>query len=151
MYCSIVIVCSSTFFEIIQCKKSKNVNKCIQTIYLFMSVPQLVGLSLVEIIGDFGLKQYANDGGIKYLGVGIIGYIGVMTMLVVSLQNSSVLVVNNGWDAISSIIESIAAYVILGERFDNYLQYLGIIFIILGLYLLKIPWKKSHTFRIPKN
>lgn len=116
-----------------------------------MSVPELLALSTVEIIGDFGLKQYANDGGIKYLGIGILGYIGVMSLLVVSLQNSSVLLVNNGWDAMSSIIESIAAYVILGERFDNYLQYLGIVFIILGLYLLKIPWKKSHSFHIPKN
>ena len=116
-----------------------------------MSVPELIALSTVEIIGDFGLKQYANDGGIKYLGIGILGYIGVVSMLIVSLQGSSVLLVNNGWDGISTIIESIAAYVILGERFDNYMQYVGIVFIMMGLYLLKIPWKKSHAFHIPKN
>jgi hypothetical protein len=58
--------------------------------------------------------------------------------------------VNNAWDGTSSLLESIFAYVVLGERFDNYLQYLGAGSIIFGLYLLKIPLKKSHTFHIPK-
>lgn len=33
--------------------------------------------------------------------------------------------VNNAWDGTSSLLETIFAYVVLGERFDNYLQYLG--------------------------
>ena len=116
-----------------------------------MSLPYVLGLSFTEIIGDVALKQYANDKGIMYLGIGIAGYIGIMILLVLSLQNSTILLVNNAWDGTSSLIESLYAYFILGERFDNYLQYFGILFIIIGLYLLKIPLSKKHPFHIPKE
>ena len=59
--------------------------------------------------------------------------------------------VNNAWDGTSSLIESIYAYVVLGERFDNYLQYVCVFSIIIGLYLLKIPLSKTHPFHIPKS
>jgi len=116
-----------------------------------MSLPYVLGLSFTEIIGDVALKQYANDKGIMYLGIGIVGYIGIMILLVLSLQDSTILLVNNAWDGTSSLIESLYAYFILGERFDNYLQYFGILFIIIGLYLLKIPLSKKHPFHIPKE
>ena len=115
-----------------------------------MSLPQILGLSLIEIVGDFGLKSFANDGGFIALITGIGGYIGVILMLIISLQGSTVLLVNAGWDAISCLLESIAAYIFLGERFTNYLQYAGVLFIVGGIYLLKIPWKKDHIFHIPK-
>jgi len=114
-----------------------------------MSVYQLFGLSAIEIVGDFAFKRYANEGGIVPLIIGVVGYIGVMVMLVISLQDSTVLMVNGGWDGMSAILESICAYVFLGERFVNYLQYVGLMLIVGGLYLLKIPWKKTHAFHIP--
>ena len=46
-----------------------------------MSVPQIFALSCIEIVGDFALKSYANNGGITNLGIGIIGYVGVVFML----------------------------------------------------------------------
>lgn len=114
-----------------------------------MSIPQIFALSAIEIVGDFSLKAYANDeGGLEMLALGILGYVGVVIMLIVSLQDSTVLIVNGAWDGISTIIESIAAYVVLGERFDNYMQYVGLVVIVIGLYLLKVPWKKSHAFHI---
>lgn len=116
-----------------------------------MSIPQIFALTCLEVVGDFGLKEYANDGGSLYLGAGIAGYVGVVIMLIVSLQGSSILLVNNGWDGMSSLLESILAYLILGERFDNYMQYIGILFIAVGMYLLKIPWKKQNPFHIPKS
>jgi multidrug transporter EmrE-like cation transporter len=116
-----------------------------------MSLPQILTLSLVEIVGDVSLKEYANDKGSHYLGMGIISYIGVVILLIMSLQDSTILMVNNAWDGTSSLIESLFAYVVLGERFENYFQYFGIFFIIIGLYLLKIPVSKSHPFHIPKN
>lgn len=115
-----------------------------------MSLPQIIGLSSIEIVGDFALKEYANKGGLSNLAIGICGYIGVVGMLIVSLQNSTILMVNGAWDGVSTIIESLAAYFILGERFDNYLQYFGLVLIVIGLYLLKIPWTKKHPFHIPR-
>lgn len=109
-----------------------------------MSVVEIIGLSLVEIIGDFSLKKYSNGGTLFDLGVGIIGYIGVVIMLIISLHGTTVLLVNVAWDGISALIESIAAIIILGERFDHPSQYLGVIFVIFGLFLLKIPLTKKH-------
>jgi multidrug transporter EmrE-like cation transporter len=114
-----------------------------------MSLPQIFALSCIEIIGDFGLKEFANKGGKKYLATGILGYVGVIIALIVSLQGSTVLMVNAGWDGVSGLIETIAAYVFLGERLHNYMQYVGIAFVVFGIYLLKIPWKKQHAFHIP--
>jgi len=116
-----------------------------------MSLPHIIALSLTEIIGDTSLKQYANDGGTHYLSMGILSYIGVVILLIINLQDSTLLMVNNAWDGTSSLLESIFAYIVLGERFDNYFQYLGVGSIIFGLYLLKIPLKKSHPFTIPRQ
>jgi len=116
-----------------------------------MSIPQIFALSVTEIVGDFSLKNYANNvGGWKMLALGAVSYIMVVVWLIISLQGSTILMVNNAWDGMSTIIESVAAYVILGERFDNYLQYVGILFICAGMYLLKVPWKKDHAFHIPR-
>lgn len=114
-----------------------------------MSLVQLLGLSAIEIVGDTGFKYYANNAGLEYLFMGVIGYIGVVIMLVISLEGSTLLMVNNGWDAISSLMESLFAIFVLGERFQNWFQYLGVIFIVIGLYLIKIPLNKSQPLYIP--
>jgi multidrug transporter EmrE-like cation transporter len=114
-----------------------------------MSVSQIVALSCIEVVGDFALKEYANKGGLLPLAVGIGGYVGVVGMLIVSLQDSTVLMVNGAWDGVSTLIESLAAYLILGERFDHFMQYVGLVVIVIGLFLLKIPWKKKHPFQLP--
>jgi multidrug transporter EmrE-like cation transporter len=115
-----------------------------------MSIPQIFALSAVEIAGDFALKKFSNEGGIKNLTIGFLGYIGVIYFLIMSLQGSTVLLVNAGWDGVSAIIETLAAYFILGERLESQIQYLGIVIIIIGLLLLKIPLKKNKEFTFPE-
>jgi hypothetical protein len=56
--------------------------------------------------------------------------------------------VNGAWDCMSAAIESLAAYIFLGERFNNYLQYVGLCSIIFGIFLLKIPLTRKDAFRI---
>ena len=114
-----------------------------------MSLAQITGLSLVELVGDIGAQSFANNGGIKNLGIGIAGYIGVFIMLIINLQGSTLLMVNGAWDGINNIIISLYAYFILGERFKNISQYIGLIFIVFGIYLLNIPLKNNHIFKWP--
>ena len=114
-----------------------------------MSLSQIVGLSLVELIGDTGVKNFANQGGITNLGVGIVGYIGVFIMLIVALQGSTLMMVNAGWDGINALFSGIYAFFILGERFDNISQYLGLGLIVAGIWLLKIPLFKENGFVWP--
>ena len=114
-----------------------------------MSLSRIFGLTLIEIIGDTGAKQFANNGGIFNLGMGAFGYVGIFMMLVYSLQGSTLLVVNNAWDGMSSLIESLYAFFILGERLEHKSQYLGIVFIIGGLWLLKVPLFNKIPFKMP--
>ena len=71
------------------------------------------------------------------LGLGIIGYIGVIISLIWSFKTGNVMAVNGLWDGMSTIIESLAAYLILGNRLENTQQYFGLGIIILGVFMLK--------------
>ena len=88
------------------------------------------------------LKDFATTGLKSKLGLGILGYIGVIISLIWSFHTGNVLVVNGLWDGMSSIIESIAAYLILGDRLENPYQYFGLAFTIVGVYLLKYVPRK---------
>ena len=115
-----------------------------------MSYVDLTLLIFTEIVGDFGYKQFADKGGIANFMTGTVGYIGVIYFLIRSLQGSQVLLVNAAWDGLSALIESIAAFVVLGERFDEPMKYVGILFIVLGLFFLKLPVVNTHKFVFPK-
>ena len=114
-----------------------------------MSLVDIGTLSLVEIVGDFGLKQFANHGGLHNIAIGIGGYIGVVYCLIRALQGSNILIVNNAWDAVSTIIESLAAYIFLGERFHSPREFFGIVFIIMGLVMLDLPVYRKTKFSWP--
>lgn len=97
----------------------------------------IVLLSVVEIYGDFFLKFYSTSGKITDLLNGILGYVGVVYFLIKSLKGGTVLYVNGMWDGISGLVESVAAYVILGERLERMSQYMGLGMVIIGIVLLK--------------
>ena len=114
-----------------------------------MSYQDIGALILTEIVGDFGYKEFANNGGISSFAVGTAGYVGVIYFLIRSLQGSQLLMVNAVWDGLSALLESVAAMVFLGEYFDDPYKYLGIILIIVGLFFLKIPLKSKKKFIFP--
>ena len=115
-----------------------------------MSYLDIGALCLTEIIGDFGYKEFANKGGLQNFAVGSMGYVGVIYFLIRSLQGSQVLLVNAVWDGLSALIESVAAIIILGEKFNDPWKYFGIFLIVLGLFFLKLPVVNEHKFIIPK-
>ena len=115
-----------------------------------MSYVDVLGLCFTEIVGDFGYKEFANKGGIKNFAVGTAGYVGVIYFLIRSLQGSQVLLVNAAWDGLSALIESIAAIIVLREKFDDPWKYFGIFLIIIGLFFLKLPVVDEHKFIFPK-
>ena len=98
----------------------------------------IVALAAVEVAADFNLKWYAHGGQMKYLWQGVAGYVGVIYFLIRSLSDGqTVLYVNGMWDGLSGLIESIAAYVLLGERLHNPLQYVGLALTVVGIVLLR--------------
>jgi multidrug transporter EmrE-like cation transporter len=115
-----------------------------------MSYQDIAPLIITEIVGDFGFKQFANYGGFSYFTMGSLGYLGVIYYLIRSLQGSQLLLVNAAWDGLSALIESIAAILILGERFDDPIKYMGIVFILIGLFMLQVPLLRKEKFIFPK-
>jgi multidrug transporter EmrE-like cation transporter len=102
-----------------------------------MGFDDIVMLSVVEIFGDFNLRWYAQSNQFYYLVYGILGYIGVIVYLIKSLRSDNVLYVNGMWDGVSGLVESVAAFIILGDRLEKWYQYVGIVLVIAGIYLLK--------------
>jgi multidrug transporter EmrE-like cation transporter len=94
-------------------------------------------LSIVEIYGDFALRFYAQTNNLTYLYHGIAGYVGVVFFLIQSLRHGNVLYVNGMWDGISGILESAAAYVVLGDRLEKPMQYVGLVLTFAGIFLMK--------------
>ena len=102
-----------------------------------MSLSDLVALSAIEVFGDFNLRWYAEPNRPLYLGYGVLGYAGVVFYLIKCLRSGNVLYVNGMWDGISGVIESLAAYVVLGDRLEKPGQYLGLLLTTVGIYLLR--------------
>jgi multidrug transporter EmrE-like cation transporter len=94
-------------------------------------------LSVVEIYGDFALRFYTQTNNITYLLHGIAGYVGVVFFLIQSLRHGNVLYVNGMWDGMSGILESAAAYVVLGDRLEKPMQYVGLVLTFAGIFLMK--------------
>ena len=115
-----------------------------------MSFVDILALSLVEIVGNFGYKFFANEGGITNFAIGTSGYIGVVYFLIRSLQGSQLMIVNASWDAMNVLLQTIATYIFLGERLDDPIKYCGIILIVIGLYFLKLPLTRRIPFKFPK-
>jgi len=104
-----------------------------------MSLFDIGALSVAEIIGDFGFKAFARGGGAASFTQGTVGYIAVIYFLIRSLRVGNVLYVNGMWDGVSAVLESIAAYFLFGERLTNPVQYVGLIVVIAGIFMLHAP------------
>lgn len=102
-----------------------------------MSTLNIILLSLSEIIGDFGYKNFARTGNKNAFIQGSLGYIGIVYFLIECLKQGNILWVNALWDGSSALIETALAYIFLGERLNHWIQYVGIGFIVGGIFLIK--------------
>jgi len=104
-----------------------------------MSNLDIALLSVAEIFGDFGFKAFARSGTPASFAQGSLGYVAVIYFLIRSLRVGNVLYVNGMWDGVSAVLETIAAYFILGERLNRPIEYLGLFAIIAGIFMLHAP------------
>jgi multidrug transporter EmrE-like cation transporter len=102
-----------------------------------MTTVNVIMATLAEIIGDFGFKEFARQGTSKGFLQGSLGYVGVIFFLIQSLKTGNILFVNGMWDGVSGILETLAAYFILGEKFVNPMQWVAVAIISVGLIMLR--------------
>jgi multidrug transporter EmrE-like cation transporter len=104
-----------------------------------MTTLDIVGLSIAEVFGDFGFRAFAQKGNPMSFLQGGAGYMGIIYFLIRSFRVGNVTYVNGMWDGVSAIIETAAAYFILGERLNSPMQYFGLLAIIAGIFMLHSP------------
>ena len=107
-----------------------------------MSVSSIALLSLIELFGDVQLKFFARSGNPMYLVGGVAGWSAVLYLLVQNLKYANILWTKGLWDGISTIIQTVVLFFVLGERLTSLKQYAGLGSIMVGTFLLsmdKIP------------
>jgi multidrug transporter EmrE-like cation transporter len=92
-------------------------------------------LTLVELVGDTSLRQYAKTDTSLFLGIGTAAYLGLVYILQWAYRTEKLAIVNGYWDAISNILTTLVAYFILGEALTT-TQLIGLVLISSGMYLL---------------
>lgn len=97
----------------------------------------VTAMVFIEIFADFQLRFYATTEKLIHLAAGLLGYAGVLYYFVQALRMDTVLYVNALWDGISHISESAFAYFVMGERLRNNPQYVGLIMVVAGTYLMR--------------
>ena len=111
-----------------------------------MVLLEVFGMSCAETFGNFNLKRFAQSGNSAHhhLGLGILGYAGVLFFLVRAFALKNLLVVTALWEGMITVIGAGAAYFMLGERFKHPVQWLGLVLAILAVML--IHWGEHlHT------
>tara|TARA_R110000868_G_scaffold315951_1_gene576798 strand:+ start:1133 stop:1438 length:306 start_codon:yes stop_codon:yes gene_type:complete len=91
-------------------------------------------LTLVELLGDSSLKQYAINGNAMFLGVGCASYIGLVYILQDALKEVPLWQSNGYWDGFSGIA-TLGAGMAMGET-PNQMQIFGVLLISAGLFML---------------
>ena len=94
--------------------------------------------SLVEYLGDSSFKLYNKYDSLPWLLSGIFSYIALVVILIYVLKYSNVMHMNINWDAISVILETLLAYILLKETLSSNWQIAGFTFIVIGLLLMNI-------------
>ena len=97
----------------------------------------VLAMVFIEIFADFQLRFYATTEKAIHLAAGILGYVGVLWYFVAALRLDTVLYVNALWDGFSHISESAFAYFVMGERLKHPGEYVGLLMVLGGTYLMR--------------
>ena len=93
-----------------------------------------IKLTLVELVGDTSIKQYAMTGDPLFLTIGCASYGGLVYILQDALKTESLAITNGYWDGFSNLLTT-GTSLALGENL-SYTQIAGLVLISTGLFLL---------------
>lgn len=92
-------------------------------------------LTVVELVGDVSLREYAKGDNPAFLGVGVASYLGLTYVLQDALRTEKLAIVNGYWDAYSNLLTTGVAIGLLGEQVSGK-QMVGLLMIGVGLLLV---------------
>lgn len=101
-----------------------------------MVLPQIFMMGAAETYANMNLKKYASNGSRHSLLQGLLGWMIVIFLLINSFKSHNLLHVSILWEFSITIFTALTAYYFLGERFTSWWQWLGVILVFLGAYLV---------------
>jgi multidrug transporter EmrE-like cation transporter len=101
----------------------------------------IIPIVSIEAFGDFQLAKYVEDNSTTRLLLGYGAYAGVVSLFIKSIEKKGLAWSNSAWDGWSNLATGAVAIFVLGER-PTSRQYLGIVLISAGLFLLDGDMRK---------
>ena len=98
----------------------------------------IILICFAEYTGDSNFKKYAHSNDKNSLFMGFFGYLVLIYLLIQIFKRSNLIYVNGLWNGFYTIVTSILAYYLLGERLNNKYQWLGLLLVVFGTSLLSI-------------
>lgn len=92
-----------------------------------MTILYVLGMTLSELFGNTHLKWFAENGSHHHLAFGIAAYLAVILFLIQTLSSQSMMWTCIMWEAMIVIGGAITAYLVFGEKFNHWVQWLGIL------------------------
>ena len=84
-------------------------------------------MTAAELFGNAHLKWFAENGSHHHLGIGVLAWGLVLALLIKSLAQKSMMWTCIMWEAMIVIGGALVAYFVFGERFNHWIQWLGIL------------------------
>lgn len=85
-------------------------------------------MTAAELLGNSHLKWFAENGSAHHLGIGLFAWAVTLFFLIKSLGQKSLMWTCIMWEAMIVIGGALVAYFIFGEKFNHWIQWLGILF-----------------------
>jgi len=92
-----------------------------------MSFPLVVAMTAAELLGNSHLKWFTENGSPHHLGIGLFAWAVTIFFLIKSLAQKSLMWTCIMWEAMIVIGGALVAYFIFGEKFNHWIQWLGIL------------------------
>lgn len=87
----------------------------------------VAAMTAAELFGNAHLKWYADNGTTRNLVIGVLAWATVLFFLIKSLACKSMMWTCIMWEAMIVIGGALVAYFVFGERFNHWVQWLGIL------------------------
>jgi multidrug transporter EmrE-like cation transporter len=92
-----------------------------------MTIINVLMMTLSELFGNTHLKWYSENQKKHHLALGLVAYLGVIFFLIRSFAGKSMMWTCIMWEAMIVIGGAIVAFVVFGEKFNHWIQWLGIL------------------------
>lgn len=87
----------------------------------------VLAMTAAELFGNAHLKWFVENGSNHHLGIGILAWGLVLFLLIKSLAQKSLMWTCIMWEAMIVIGGALVAYFVFGEKFNHWIQWLGIL------------------------